>query len=67
MPDDSDFAAGLAERERAALIARHRARLPPPTPPALRADSAPSARRAIFTGTNTQPAREAPDRDQERR
>jgi hypothetical protein len=33
MADDADWAADLAERERQALIARHRARLPPPRPP----------------------------------
>jgi hypothetical protein len=31
--DDADFAADLAERERAALLARHKARLPPPIAP----------------------------------
>ena len=29
---DADWAAEMAERERAALIARHRARRPPPAP-----------------------------------
>lgn len=32
MPDEADMAADLVERERAALIARHLARRPPPTP-----------------------------------
>ena len=54
MPDDSDFAADLAERERQALTARHKARLPPPSVP---------ARGAIFAGST--PARPQ-DRDQEK-
>jgi hypothetical protein len=33
MADDADWAADLAERERQALIERHRRRLPPPAPP----------------------------------
>jgi hypothetical protein len=36
MADDADWAADLAERERAALIERHRLRLPPPRPSAGR-------------------------------
>lgn len=32
MPDDADWAADIAERERQALIARHRRREPPPRP-----------------------------------
>lgn len=32
MPDDSDWAADMAERERQELIARHRRRQPPPRP-----------------------------------
>jgi hypothetical protein len=30
MADDADWAADMAEREREALIARHRLRIPPP-------------------------------------
>jgi hypothetical protein len=33
MPDDADWAADMAERERQALIARHLRRQPPPAPP----------------------------------
>ncbi len=33
MADDADWAADMAERERAALLDRHRRRLPPPAPP----------------------------------
>jgi hypothetical protein len=33
MPDDSDWAADMAERERQALIKRARAGLPPPSAP----------------------------------
>jgi hypothetical protein len=36
MADDADWAADLAERERQALIERHRRRLPPPAPPRTR-------------------------------
>jgi hypothetical protein len=36
MPDDADWAADLAERERQALIERHLRRLPPPAPPPRR-------------------------------
>lgn len=32
MPDDADWAADMAERERQALLDRHRRRLPPPAP-----------------------------------
>ena len=33
MADDADWAADMAERERQALVERHRLRLPPPPPP----------------------------------
>jgi hypothetical protein len=36
VPDDADWAADMAERERQALIARHRRREPPPAPPPVR-------------------------------
>ena len=32
MPDDADWAAEMEERERAARLARHRRREPPPQP-----------------------------------
>jgi len=32
MPDDADWAADMAERERQALLDRHRRRVPPPAP-----------------------------------
>lgn len=33
MADDADWAADMAERERQALLERHRRRQPPPPPP----------------------------------
>ena len=47
MPDDADWAAEMAERERQALIARHLRRLPPPAP---QTDRPPAHLRQVMDG-----------------